>query len=194
MNFRTAIIAATTALLATACTTMETPAPTPAAVVNANPTVGGAEMFATRNIIENALNSPVHKTLVAAVQAAGLVDTLSGPGPFTVFAPTDDAFAALPPGTVESLLLPENKAKLTEILTYHVVPAAATSDVVGGMIADHNGAHAVTTVSGGNLIATNRNGAIQLSDAKGRIATVTTADVLQSNGVIHVIDTVLLPN
>ena len=197
MIHRSTALALTAALLASGCATetrTTAPAPAAAAVANPNPTVGGAEMFATRNIIENALDSPIHTTLVAAVKAAGLVDTLSGPGPFTVFAPTDDAFAALPPGTVETLLLPENKAKLTEILTYHVVPANATSDVVGGMIADHNGAHAVTTVSGGNLIATNRDGVIRLSDAQGRVATVTTADVLQSNGVIHVIDTVLLPN
>ncbi|MEX0923224.1 MAG: fasciclin domain-containing protein [Rhodovibrionaceae bacterium] len=156
--------------------------------------VGGASMYPNKNIIENAVNSADHETLVAAVQAAGLVDTLQGPGPFMVFAPTDAAFAKLPAGTVETLLKPENKAMLQEILTYHVVSANAMSDAINQMIADDNGAHPVPTVSGGTLIAKNNsNGGITLTDEQGRTATVTIADVRQSNGVIHVVDTVLLP-
>ncbi len=156
--------------------------------------VGGAPMYPNKNIIENAVNSQDHETLVAAIQAADLVDTLQGPGPFTVFAPTDAAFAKLPEGTVETLLKPENKALLQEILTYHVVSANAMSDAINQMIADDKGAHAVPTVSGGTLIARNSgDGGITLTDERGRSATVTIADVRQSNGVIHVVDTVLLP-
>ena len=156
--------------------------------------VGGAAMYPSRNIIENAVNSQDHETLVAAVKAAGLVDTLQGEGPFMVFAPTDAAFAKLPEGTVETLLKPENKAQLQQILTYHVVQASAMSDAINQMIADDNGAHPVPTVSGGTLIAKNdANGNIVLTDERGRSATVTIADVRQSNGVIHVVDTVLLP-
>ncbi|MBV0914196.1 fasciclin domain-containing protein [Rhodobacteraceae bacterium ASV31] len=159
----------------------------------ANPMVGGAEMFADRNIIENAVNSPIHTTLVAAVQAAGLVETLQGEGPFTVFAPTDDAFGKLPDGTVETLVMPENKDMLTEILTCHVIGAAAMSDAIGGMIADDNGAHPVETLGGCTLTARMDGDMITLTDEQGNVATVTTADVKQSNGVIHVIDTVMLP-
>lgn len=159
-----------------------------------NPEVGGAPMFANKNIIENAVNSKDHTTLVAAVQAAGLVETLQGPGPFTVFAPTNAAFDALPAGAVDNLLKPENKAALTEVLTCHVVPAAALSGAIEKMIADDNGSHSVETVGGCVLQATYANGDIMLEDEQGRMATVTIADVRQSNGVIHVIDTVLLPN
>ena len=158
-----------------------------------NPMVGGAAMFADRNIIENAVNSADHTTLVAAVQAAGLVETLSGEGPFTVFAPTNAAFEALPEGTVASLLLPENKDQLTKILTCHVVAADAMSDAIMGMIADDGGTHPVNTVGGCVLQAQMDGDTITLTDETGGVATVTIADVDQSNGVIHVIDKVLLP-
>jgi uncharacterized surface protein with fasciclin (FAS1) repeats len=158
-----------------------------------NPMVGGAPMFPERNIIENAVNSADHTTLVAAVKAAGLVETLEGPGPFTVFAPTDDAFAALPPGTVESLLEPENKDRLVRILTCHVVAADALSDAITRMVADDGGAHPVRTVGGCELTATVADGTIMIEDGQGNVADVTIADVVQSNGVIHVIDRVLLP-
>jgi uncharacterized surface protein with fasciclin (FAS1) repeats len=157
------------------------------------PMVGGAPMYPTKNIIENAVNSKDHTTLVAAVKAAGLVDTLSGPGPFMVFAPTNDAFAMLPKGTVENLLKPENKAQLTKVLTSHVVGKAAMSDAIAKMIADDKGAHPVKTLSGAMLIAKSSNGKITLTDENGGVATVTIADVTQSNGVIHVVDRVLLP-
>ncbi|MFM9938859.1 MAG: fasciclin domain-containing protein [Hyphomicrobiaceae bacterium] len=156
-------------------------------------TVGGAPMFANKNIIQNAVNSKDHTTLVAAVKAAGLVDTLSGPGPFMVFAPTNAAFARLPKGTVESLVKPENKAKLVKILTSHVVGTAVLSDAIAKMVADDKGAHPVKTLSGAVLIAKMSNGKLTLTDERGTVATVTIADVRQSNGVIHVVDRVLLP-
>jgi len=155
--------------------------------------VGGAAMYPNKNIIENAMNSKDHTTLVAAVKAAGLVETLSGPGPFTVFAPTNAAFAALPPGTVESLLKPENKEKLVKILTYHVVKANAMSPAINKMIKDDGGKHTVKTVSGGTLVAMMKSDKLVLHDENEGVATVTIADVKQSNGVIHVIDHVLLP-
>ncbi len=158
-----------------------------------NPMVGGSEMFPEKNIVENAVNSKDHTTLVAAVKAGDLVDTLSGAGPFTVFAPTNDAFAKLPAGTVDTLLKPENKDQLTKILTYHVVPANAMSDAINKMIKDDGGKHEVTTVSGDKLTVMNTGGKIMIMDESGQTATVTQADVKQSNGVIHVIDTVLLP-
>lgn len=158
-----------------------------------NPMVGGAPMFADKTIVENAVNSADHTTLVAAVQAAELVETLSGAGPFTVFAPVNDAFAALPEGTVETLLMPENKDQLVKILTCHVVAANAMSDAIAGMIADDMGAHPVTTVGGCILTARMEGEMITLTDETGGVATVTIADVVQSNGVIHVIDRVLLP-
>jgi uncharacterized surface protein with fasciclin (FAS1) repeats len=157
------------------------------------PMVGGAPMYPTKNIIENAVNSKDHTTLVAAVKAAGLVDTLSGPGPFMVFAPTNEAFAMLPKGTVDSLLKPENKEKLKKILTSHVVGKAVLSDAINKMVADDRGAHPVKTLSGAMLIAKNDNGKLTLTDENGGVAIVTIADVKQSNGVIHVIDHVLLP-
>lgn len=159
----------------------------------ANPDVGGAAMFAEMNIIENAVNSPIHTTLVAAVQAAGLVETLQGEGPFTVFAPVDDAFAALPDGAVANLLMPENLEALQTVLTCHVVAANALSDAINGMISDDGGMHIVPTLGGCMLEARMDGGMITLTDENGRMATVTIADVQQSNGVIHVIDTVLLP-
>ncbi|HEU5342213.1 fasciclin domain-containing protein [Edaphobacter sp.] len=159
-----------------------------------DPDVGGAAMYPTKTIVQNAVNSPIHKTLVAAVKAAGLVDTLNSPGPFTVFAPTDDAFAKLPAGTVETLVKPENKATLVKILTYHVVPGRISSKQLMRMIKKGHGKATLKTVQGEDLTATMSGGHIMLTDAKGGMATVTTADVFQSNGVIHVIDTVLMPN
>jgi uncharacterized surface protein with fasciclin (FAS1) repeats len=155
--------------------------------------VGGAAMYPSKNIIQNAVNSKDHITLVAAVKAAGLVDTLSGAGPFTVFAPTNAAFKKLPPGTVENLLKPENKEMLTKVLTCHVVSANAMSAAIGKMIKDDEGEHPVKTVGGCTYTAMMKNGKIVIKDGKGNLATVTIADVRQSNGVIHVIDTVLLP-
>ncbi len=155
--------------------------------------VGGAPMYPTKNIIENAVNSKDHTTLVAAVKAAGLVDTLSGPGPFTVFAPTNAAFAKLPAGTVESLVKPENKDTLTKILTYHVVSGAMDSKSIAAAIKAGHGKATLTTVQGEPLTAAMSAGKLVLTDAKGGRSTVTIADVYQSNGVIHVVDTVLMP-
>lgn len=164
-----------------------------AALAQDNPMVGGAEMFADRNIIENAVNSADHTTLVAAVEAAGLVETLSGEGPFTVFAPTNAAFEALPEGTVETLLMPENKDQLTQILTCHVVGTEAMSDAIMGMVDDDGGSHPVETLGGCMLDITYEGDQIMITDENGTTANVTIADVKQSNGVIHVIDAVLLP-
>lgn len=158
-----------------------------------NPMVGGAPMYASKNIIENAVNSKDHTTLVAAVKAAGLVDTLQGEGPFTVFAPTNSAFDKLPKGAVKNLLKPENKAALQEVLTCHVVGTNALSSAITTMIDDDMGAHPVPTLGGCVLTATYKGDTIMLEDENGRMAHVTIADVKQSNGVIHVIDTVLLP-
>lgn len=155
--------------------------------------VGGAEMYPTKNIVENAVNSKDHTTLVAAVKAAGLVETLSGPGPFTVFAPTNTAFDALPYGTVETLLKPENKAKLTSVLTYHVVAGKLNSWDLAKMIKDGNGSATLTTVQGETLTIKPNGKAIMVTDENGGTARVTIADVNQSNGVIHVVDKVLLP-
>lgn len=157
-------------------------------------TVGGAPMYPSKNIIENAVNSKDHTTLVAAVKAAGLVETLSGPGPFTVFAPTNMAFDKLPKGTVDMLVKPENKAMLTGILTYHVVSGNMSADDLMKAIKDGGGKATLKTVAGGNLTAMQKGKKIVLTDAKGNKAMVTIADVFQSNGVIHVIDTVLMPN
>ncbi len=158
-----------------------------------NPMVGGAPMYETKNIVENAVNSADHTTLVAAVKAAGLVETLQGAGPFTVFAPTNAAFEKLPAGTVENLLKPENKDMLTKILTCHVVGAKATSELVMGMIQKDGGKHVIETVGGCKFTAMTKDGKVMIEDEAGNVATVTVADVMQSNGVIHVIDTVLLP-
>lgn len=166
---------------------------TAASAYAANPEVGGAAMYENKDIIENAVNSKDHTTLVAAVKAAGLVDTLKGEGPFTVFAPTNEAFAKLPKGTVDTLLKPENKAQLVKVLTCHVVAAKAMSDTIGKMIEDDNGTHDVKTVGGCILKAKESMGKITLTDEMGGVAHVTIADVKQSNGVIHVIDAVLLP-
>jgi uncharacterized surface protein with fasciclin (FAS1) repeats len=158
-----------------------------------NPMVGGAAMPADKSIVENAVNSKDHTTLVAAVKAAGLVETLQGAGPFTVFAPTNEAFAALPAGTVDTLLKPENKDKLTKILTCHVVAAEAFSKDIMKMVDDDKGAHPVKTVGGCTWTAKYADGKVTIEDENGGVANVTIADVDQSNGVIHVIDKVLLP-
>jgi uncharacterized surface protein with fasciclin (FAS1) repeats len=155
--------------------------------------VGGAQMFPTKDIIDNAVNSKDHTTLVAAVKAAGLVETLKGAGPFTVFAPTDAAFAALPAGTVDTLLKPENKATLTGILTYHVVAGKMDAAALSKAIADGHGKAMIKTVAGGTLTAMKSGAGITVTDEKGGSAKVTIADVYQSNGVIHVVDKVLLP-
>ena len=155
--------------------------------------VGGAPMYPTKNIVENAVNSKVHTTLVAAVKAAGLVDTLAGPGPFTVFAPVNKAFAKLPAGTVEDLLKPENKDKLTAVLTYHVVSGTMTAKDLMDAVKAGGGKAELKTVQGGTLTVTKKGKSLNVTDEKGDVARVTQGDVLQSNGVIHVIDTVLIP-
>jgi uncharacterized surface protein with fasciclin (FAS1) repeats len=161
---------------------------------NDNPMVGGAPMYKSKNIVENAMNSADHTTLVAAVKAAGLVETLQGKGPFTVFAPTNAAFDKLPAGTVEMLVKPENKATLTKILTYHVVAGKYDSKKLMDAIKKGGGQATLKTVSGGTLTARmNGMSGISLTDEKGGTSNVTTADVYQSNGVIHVIDTVVMP-
>jgi uncharacterized surface protein with fasciclin (FAS1) repeats len=157
-------------------------------------TVGGAPMYPSKNIVQNAVNSKDHTTLVAAVKAAGLVDTLQGAGPFTVFAPTNAAFAKLPAGTVDNLVKPENKDTLTKILTYHVVPGRLTAAGLMKAIKDGEGTAKFKTVAGGDIwIKQAGPGKLSVTDAKGDVAMVTIPDVLQSNGVIHVVDTVLLP-
>jgi len=156
-------------------------------------TVGGAPMYPSKNIVQNAVNSKDHTTLVTAVKAAGLVDTLQSPGPFTVFAPTNDAFAKLPAGTVDTLLKPENKKTLTNVLTYHVVPGRLTAKDLMEKIKDGNGKAMLKTVEGENLTFAEKDGKLWIWDAKGGSAQVTIRNVMQSNGVIHVIDTVLLP-
>jgi uncharacterized surface protein with fasciclin (FAS1) repeats len=179
-NSRTALAAATFSLaLATAA--------------SANPMVGGAPMYSTKTIVQNAVNSKDHTTLVAAVKAGGLIDTLSGKGPFTVFAPTNEAFAKLPAGTVETLVKPENKPMLDKILTYHVVPGRITAQQIAAMAARHGGTATLKTVEGENLMFRKAGSGWWVIDAKGDKARITIPNVMQSNGVIHVIDTVLMP-
>ncbi|MGE5278571.1 MAG: fasciclin domain-containing protein [Acidobacteriota bacterium] len=156
--------------------------------------VGGAPMYPSKDIIDNAVNSKDHTTLVAAVKAAGLVETLKGKGPFTVFAPTNEAFEKLPAGTVDTLLKPENRASLSKVLTYHVVPGRLDARALGKKIREGNGSATLTTASGGTLTAMMQGDKIVVKDDKGDLSTVTIGDVYQSNGVIHVVDTVLLPN
>jgi uncharacterized surface protein with fasciclin (FAS1) repeats len=182
-NVRTSLIAAALALGTLA----------PAAVAAKNPMVGGAPMYATKTIVENAVNSKDHTTLVAAVKAAGLVDTLSGTGPFTVFAPTNAAFAKLPAGTVDTLVKPENKATLTSILTYHVVPGRITAQQIAMDAKAHGGTATYTTVQGEPLMFKKMGSGWAIMDGKGNTGMITTANVMQSNGVIHVIDTVMMP-
>jgi uncharacterized surface protein with fasciclin (FAS1) repeats len=155
--------------------------------------VGGAPMYPSKNIVENAVNSKDHTTLVAAVKAAGLVETLEGAGPFTVFAPTNEAFNKLPAGTVETLVKPENKAKLTTILTYHVVSGRLDSKALADMITAGNGTAQLTTVQGGKLWVMMKGKHFILKDENGGMAKITIKDVYQSNGVIQVIDTVVMP-
>jgi uncharacterized surface protein with fasciclin (FAS1) repeats len=165
-----------------------------AAIAETTVTVGGEAMYPSKTIVANAVNSKDHTTLVAAVKAAGLVDTLSGKGPFTVFAPTNEAFAALPAGTVDTLLKPENKAKLTAVLTYHVVAGDLTSKKLAGLIKTGGGTAKLKTVQGGELtVAMNGPHNLTVTDASGDVADIAIVDVNQSNGVIHVIDKVLLP-
>jgi uncharacterized surface protein with fasciclin (FAS1) repeats len=159
-----------------------------------NPMVGGAPMLKSKDIVDNAVNSQDHTTLVAAVKAAGLVETLKGKGPFTVFAPTNEAFDKLPSGTVESLLKPENKEMLTKVLTYHVLAGKYDSKAIAKRIRAGHGSAQFKTVSGGILTATMNGNNLMLKDEKGGISTVSIANVYQSNGVIHVLDTVLMPN
>ncbi len=162
--------------------------------MSGNPMVGGAAMYKNKDIIDNAVNSKDHTTLVAAVKAAGLVDTLKGKGPFTVFAPTNSAFDALPAGTVDTLLKPENKSMLTKILTYHVVAGNMDSKAIMKAIKKGKGKATFKTVSGGTLTASMSGNNLVLTDEKGGMSRVTIADVRQSNGVIHVVDTILMPN
>lgn len=159
-----------------------------------DPMVGGAAMYPSKTIVENAVNSPIHTTLVAAVKAAGLVDTLNSAGPFTVFAPTNDAFAKLPAGTVDTLVKPENHDALVKVLTYHVVPGRITAKDIAAGIKAGGGKFQMRTVQGGTLTATMSGRKIMLTDEKGRMATITTTNVYQSNGIIDVIDTVMMPS
>ena len=160
---------------------------------SANPMVGGAAMYSSRNIVQNAVHSKDHTTLVAAVKAGGLVDTLSGKGPFTVFAPTNEAFARLPAGTVDTLLKPENKAMLDKVLTYHVVPGRITAQQIAAMAARHHGTATLKTVEGEDLRFMKNGSGWVVVDSKGGKAHITIPNVMQSNGVIHVVDTVLMP-
>jgi uncharacterized surface protein with fasciclin (FAS1) repeats len=164
------------------------------AMATTNPVVGGREMFPEKNIIQNAANSSDHTTLVAAVKAAGLVETLESPGPFTVFAPTNSAFDKLPAGTVQTLLKPENKAELIKVLTYHVVPGRLTTFDLKKQIDAGGGQATLKTVNGETLTAREESGDIVLVDGKGDSSRITIANVMQSNGVIQVVDTVVLPN
>ena len=194
---RTLLMAALAAgaLTAAGCSSMDGMGSMDAgAYANAAVMVGGAAMYPNRTIVENAVNSRDHTTLVAAVTAAGLVPTLSGSGPFTVFAPTNAAFAKLPAGAVDSLVQPANKATLTKILTYHVVSGRVSASDLIGRIRTGGGRAALTTVEGGVLTASLRGDSVILTDEKGGVATVTQADVFQSNGVIHVTDTVSMPD
>ncbi|HEX8402042.1 MAG TPA: fasciclin domain-containing protein [Allosphingosinicella sp.] len=167
--------------------------PAPAATTPAYPTVGGAAMYPNRTIVQNAANSRDHTTLVSAVQAAGLADTLSSAGPFTVFAPTNAAFAKLPPGTVETLLQPANKSMLTNVLTYHVVPGLKTATQIMADIRAGGGSATYPTVAGTTIRARMAGNVVVVTDTKGNAARVTQSDVIQSNGVIHVVDSVLIP-
>ena len=164
------------------------------AAADGNPTVGGAEMLPTKTIVENASASPIHKQLVAAVKQAGLVETLSGPGPFTVFAPTDDAFAQIPAVTRDGWMRPAQKTVLAGILKYHVVPGKLTAADINAKIAEGKGTAVLKTADGQDLTASASDGKILLTSASGNKALITQADVGQSNGVIHVVDAVLLPN
>ncbi|MDR3420339.1 MAG: fasciclin domain-containing protein [Xanthobacteraceae bacterium] len=191
MSKRFALIAAAAALALTASAAVPLSA---AEMSEKTVNVGGAPMYPSKNIIQNAVNSKDHTTLVAAVKAAGLVDTLQGPGPFTVFAPTNEAFAKLPAGTVDNLLKPENKDTLVKVLTYHVVPGRMSALNLMKAVKEGEGTAKLKTVAGEDIwIKQAGPGKLTVTDSKGDVAVVTIADVMQSNGVIHVIDTVLLP-
>ncbi len=188
MKFKTALITATLLLGTAGFAAAQSMSSTAT-----DPMVGGAAMYPTKNIIENAVNSKDHTTLVAAVKAAGLVDTLEGKGPFTVFAPTDEAFAALPAGTVDTLLKPENKDQLTKILEYHVLAGSYSAHKLEKLIKDGNGTAKLPTVAGPDLTFTMDGTKIDVTDDKGDVAEVTIGNVKQSNGYIHVVNKVLLP-
>jgi uncharacterized surface protein with fasciclin (FAS1) repeats len=191
MSKRFALIAAAAALALAASAAVPLSA---AEMSEKTVNVGGAPMYPSKNIIQNAVNSKDHTTLVAAVKAAGLVDTLQGPGPFTVFAPTNEAFAKLPAGTVDNLLKPENKETLVKVLTYHVVPGRMTALGLMKAVKEGEGAAKLKTVAGEDIWVKQAGpGKLTITDSKGDVAMVTIADVMQSNGVIHVIDAVLLP-
>jgi uncharacterized surface protein with fasciclin (FAS1) repeats len=192
-KFRVSAAMLAMGLSLSACTTMNDDMMATSANAGGTVMVGGAAMYPNRNIIENAVNSRDHTTLVAAVKAAGLVDTLSGAGPFTVFAPTNAAFAKLPAGTVDTLLQPANKAMLQSVLTYHVVPGRLTAADLMARIKAGNGKARLTTVQGGTLTASMMGNKIMLTDAKGGMSHVTQGNVMQSNGVIHVTDGVSIP-
>ena len=192
-NFRVSAAMLAMALSLSACTTMNDDMVATSASAGETVMVGGAAMYPNRNIVENAVNSRDHTTLVAAVKAAGLVDTLSGAGPFTVFAPTNAAFAKLPAGTVDTLLQPANKSTLQSVLTYHVVPGRLTAADLMARIKAGNGQARLTTVQGGTLTASMMGNKIMLTDAKGGMSHVTQGNVMQSNGVIHVTDGVSIP-
>lgn len=185
MNFTKSLLASTAAAVL-ALSSLHASAQT-------DPKVGGADMYPTKTIVENAVNSPIHKTLVAAVKAAGLVDTLNSAGPFTVFAPTDAAFAKLPAGTVDTLVKPESHDTLVKILTYHVVPGKLSTKDIDAAIKAGGGKATMKTVQGEDLTFTGGGKKITITDAKGGTATITIANVYQSNGVIQVIDSVLMP-
>ena len=192
-NFRVSAAMLAMALSLSACTTMNDDMMATSASAGETVMVGGAAMYPNRNIVENAVNSRDHTTLVAAVKAASLVDTLSGAGPFTVFAPTNAAFAKLPAGTVDTLLQPANKSMLQSVLTYHVVPGRLTAADLMARIKAGNGQARLTTVQGGTITASMMGNKIMLTDAKGGMSHVTQGNVMQSNGVIHVTDGVSLP-
>ena len=192
-NFRVSAAMLAMALSLSACTTMNDDMVATSASAGETVMVGGAAMYPNRNIVENAVNSRDHTTLVAAVKAAGLVDTLSSAGPFTVFAPTNAAFAKLPAGTVDTLLQPANKSMLQSVLTYHVVPGRLSAADLLARIKAGNGQARLTTVQGGTLTASMMGNKIMLTDAKGGMSHVTQGNVMQSNGVIHVTDGVSIP-
>jgi uncharacterized surface protein with fasciclin (FAS1) repeats len=190
MSKRLAFLAATAAVALVSATAIN-----PISAQEKTVQVGGAAMYPSKNIVQNAVNSKDHTTLVAAVKAAGLVDTLQGPGPFTVFAPTNAAFSQLPSGTVDMLLKPENKGTLTKVLTYHVVPGRMTAANLMKAVKDGSGTAKLKTVEGEELtVKQDGPGKLWVTDAKGNTAAVTVGDVLQSNGVIHVVDKVLMPS
>ncbi len=193
MKLKTVVLLLSTIVMAQTAFAKKTVAPATPVVTEKTVTVGGAEMYPSKDIIDNAVNSKDHTTLVAAVKAAGLVETLKGPGPFTVFAPTNEAFAKLPKGTVDTLLKPENKPTLSKILTYHVVAGTMTANDIVSAIKTGKGKASLKTVAGGMLTAKMNGSNVTITDEKGTVSTVKIADVVQKNGVIHSVDTVVQP-